>query len=158
LEARALETEETLKKMSFQEKMRFFNSSFTGGFSQYISSSTLRNENLAFSFPKGPRSNNVVRLYMVSLTKPEFVHTASKETAANSEGSESQTKTAKIISQIDKVPGTIYEIPTTMKSNATCFGIGEKKASYIFHKGTPSPSHYQVKRIYETVNQVQKVA
>ena len=48
--------------MKFQDKMKFFNSVYTGGFSQNISTNTLRNESVAFSFPKGPRMLNEVRL------------------------------------------------------------------------------------------------
>ena len=62
LEAKAQATEEALRQMKFTEKMKFFNSSYTGGFSQYVSSNALRNENLAFSFPKGPRLYNQVRM------------------------------------------------------------------------------------------------
>lgn len=45
-----------------------------------------------------------------------------------------------------------------LKTQGTCLGIGEKKASYIPAKCSPSPSHYQVKRIYENITKVQRVA
>ena len=54
--------------------------------------------------------------------------------------------------------GAYYDLPSTLKTNATGFGFGEKKASYVFLKGTPSPNHYQVKRIYENFESVTKVA
>ena len=53
--------------------------------------------------------------------------------------------------------GTFYDIPSTLKQNATNFGIGEKKASYIMDPKTPGPVHYEIKRIYEHVGNVQKM-
>ncbi|TNV82959.1 hypothetical protein FGO68_gene5086 [Halteria grandinella] len=123
-------TEDLLQRMSFQEKMRFYNTAFTGGFSQHLSTNTLRNDSPAFSFPRGPRMNN----------PPEFI-----------ERSPSNIDVKKSLAP------AFYDIPSTLKPNATCFGIGEKKASYIFHKGTPAPGEYQIKRIYENLEQVQKV-
>jgi len=38
--------------------------------------------------------------------------------------------------------GTFYDLPSTLKTNHTNFGFGEKKPSYIFLKGTPSPNQY----------------
>ena len=46
--------------------------------------------------------------------------------------------------------GTYYDLPSTLKQTPSfSFGIGDKKASYIFLQGTPSPAHYQLNRIYE---------
>ena len=51
-------SQSSLQNMNFQDKMRVYNSVFTGGFSQCLSTNTLRNEKLCFSFPRGPRMNN----------------------------------------------------------------------------------------------------
>lgn len=121
--------------------MRFYNTAFSGGFSQNLSTNTLRNESLAFSFPRGPRMNN----------PPEFV---AREDRSPSPINKS---TLELKRPLSLAAPAFYDLPTTLKTNATCFGIGEKKASYIFLKGTPSPCDYQVKRIYENMEHVQKV-
>jgi hypothetical protein len=54
--------------------------------------------------------------------------------------------------------GTFYDLPSTLKTHSTSFGIGEKKASYIQSSITPCPGHYEVKRIYENFERVQTVA
>jgi hypothetical protein len=43
---------------------------------------------------------------------------------------------------VNSVCERYYDLPTTLKQNYSSFGIGEKKASYIFDKGTPSPNFY----------------
>lgn len=48
----------SLQSVSFQDKMKIYNSVFTGGFSQCLSTNTLRNDKVSFSFPRGPRMNN----------------------------------------------------------------------------------------------------
>jgi hypothetical protein len=45
---------------------------------------------------------------------------------------------------------SFYDIPTTLNTKATNFGIGEKKASYIMDPKTPGPNKYEIKRIYES--------
>ena len=55
---------------------------------------------------------------------------------------------------------TFYDLPSTLKQNATCFGIGDKTASYIKDPKTPGPVHYEVKRMYEsyeTINRIQEM-
>ena len=58
-----------MQGLSFQEKMQFFNSVFTGGFSQCLSVNTLRNDKVAFSFPKGPRFSNLGPTVLDGTTK-----------------------------------------------------------------------------------------
>lgn len=53
---------------------------------------------------------------------------------------------------------TFYNIPTTLKQNTTNFGIGEKKASYILDPKTPGPCKYEIKRIYESFENVARLA
>ena len=69
--------------------------------------------------------------------------------------SASKPSLVKIKEKLKKVgSGTFYDIPSTLKTNSTCFGIGEKKASYIMDPKTPGPMHYEIKRIYEHIGQV----
>jgi len=51
-----------------------------------------------------------------------------------------------------------YDLPSTLRTNSTNFGIGEKKASYIMDPKTPGPNRYEVKRIYESFENVNNIA
>jgi hypothetical protein len=52
---------------------------------------------------------------------------------------------------------TFYDLPSTLKQNATCFGIGDKTSSYIMNPKTPGPVHYDVRRMYESYENIHKI-
>lgn len=52
---------------------------------------------------------------------------------------------------------SFYDLPSTLKQNATCFGIGEKTASYIKDPKTPGPVHYEVRRMYESYENIHRI-
>ncbi len=52
---------------------------------------------------------------------------------------------------------TFYDLPSTLKQNATSFGIGDKTASYIMDPKTPGPVHYEVRRMYESYENIHRI-
>jgi hypothetical protein len=53
---------------------------------------------------------------------------------------------------------SFYDLPSTFNNKAPNFGVGDKKASYIMDPKTPGPNKYEIKRIYESFENVNKVA
>lgn len=56
------------------------------------------------------------------------------------------------------VSPSFYDLPSTLKTqHATSFGIGDKTASYIKDPKTPGPVHYEVRRMYESYENIHKM-
>ena len=137
--------------------MQFFNSVFTGGFSQCLSVNTLRNDKVAFSFPKGPRFSNLGPTVLDGTTKESTLTPQEGGTINGPVRSQSAINLKDKLARIKSGPA-FYDIPSSLRTNSTNFGVGEKKASYIMDPKTPGPNRYEIKRIYESFENVNKVA